>query len=594
MNGANSTSCNARLCAAVAGLVISAAACGGEPGVEPADLLLLDGRVYSFAWDDPAPEGTPAANAPFDAQGWHPDAEAVAIRDGRIVYVGDNGSASAYRGADTEVLDLDGSTALPGLVDSHVHIANLGANLERIDLLGVGSPERAVELVAAAAAEVPAGEWIVGWGWDEGAWANSYPDNRTLSERVPDHPVILRGLHGFAVWGNRLAFELAGITAETEAPSGGAILKDGAGEPTGILVNNATRLLEAAQPPLTQERLESQVLAGLEAMAASGYVAVHEAGADAALMEAFEHLEATGALPIRVYAMLEGRDEPLLREWLERGPDRDTDRMLITRSVKAFYDGALGSRGAAMLEDYSDAPGHRGVGGARYGFNREVFAEMMGAGFQICIHAIGDAANRASLDFIEAVYEDHPNARANRHRIEHAQIVHADDFARFASLDLIASMEPPHAVEDKTWAEDRVGPERIKGAYAWRTMRLTGVPLTFNSDLPGSDHDIFYGLHAAVTRRDRDLQPQGGWYADEAVTAEEAMRAYTVWAAAAAFLESRTGVLESGKWADITVMDIDPLALGSTRPSGLLDGVVEITIVGGRIVYAGGRVPRAE
>jgi predicted amidohydrolase YtcJ len=563
-------------------------------GVEPADLLLVNGRVYTLSWDDPALDGTPAANAPFDAQGWHADAEAVAVRDGRIVYVGSNAGASEYRGDDTEVLDMDGSTVLPGLVDSHVHIAGLGANLERIDLMGVTSPELAIEAVAAAAVEVPVGEWIVGWGWDEGAWANRYPDNRLLSERVPNHPVILRGLHGFATWGNRLAFELAGITAETEAPTGGEILKDGDGNPTGILVNNATRLLEAALPPLTQERLESHVLAGLEAMALSGYVAVHEAGADAALMEAFENLEAREHLPIRVYAMLAGRDEPLLHEWLERGPDHDTERMLITRSVKAFYDGALGSRGAEMLEDYSDTPGYSGVGGDRYGFNRELFAEMMSGGFQICIHAIGDAGNRASLDFIEEVYEAHPDARDYRHRIEHAQIVHPDDFARFASLDLIASMEPPHAVEDKTWAEDRVGPERIRGAYAWRTMRQTGVPLTFNSDLPGSDHDIFYSLHAAVTRRDWDLQPEGGWYAEETVTAEEALRAYTVWAAASAFLENQTGVLEPGKWADITVMDIDPLVVGSERPGELLGGFVEITIVGGRIVYSGGRVVHSE
>ncbi|MGD2215757.1 MAG: amidohydrolase [Gemmatimonadales bacterium] len=572
----------------VTSLALSAVACGGEPAVEPADLLLVNGRVYTFSWDDPAPDGRPAANAPFDTAGWHPDAEAVAVGDGRIIYVGGNDGASAYRGADTEVLDLDGSTVLPGLVDSHVHIAGLGANLERVDLMGVTSPEQAIERVAAAAAEIPAGEWIVGWGWDEGAWANDYPDNRTLSQRVPHHPVLLRGLHGFAVWGNRRAFELAGITAESEAPSGGAILKDAAGNPTGVLVNNATRLLEAALPPLTQERLQGRVLAGLEAMAASGYVAVHEAGADAALMEAFEELEASGQLPMRVYAMLEGRDEPLLREWLERGPDHDTERMLIARSVKAFYDGALGSRGAEMLEDYSDMPGHRGVGGDRYGFNEELFAEMMGAGFQICIHAIGDAGNRASLDFIEAVYETHPEARDYRHRIEHAQVVHPDDFARFASLDLIASMEPPHAVEDKTWAEDRVGPERIKGAYAWRTMRQNGVPLTFNSDLPGSDHDIFYGLHSAITRRDRDLQPQGGWYPEETVTAEETLRAYTVWAAASAFLEDETGVLEPGRWADVTVIDIDPLVVGSTRPGDLLGGSVEMTIVDGRIVYSSG------
>jgi predicted amidohydrolase YtcJ len=576
-----------RMRIAAAGLALCAVACG-ELGVGSADLLLLNGRVYTFSWDDPALDGTPAPDAPFDAEGWHPDAQAVAIRDGRVVFVGSNDGASAYRGANTEVLDLNGSTVLPGLVDSHVHIAGLGANLERIDLMGVGSAEQAIELVAAAAAEVPEGEWIIGWGWDEGAWANDYPDNRLLSERVPNHPVMLRGLHGFAVWGNRLAFELAGIMAETEAPSGGEILKDADGEPTGILVNNATRLLEAALPELRQEQLESRVLAGLEAMAISGYVAVHEAGAAAELMDAFANLEAMGVLPIRVYAMLAGRDEPLLREWLERGPDRDNERMLITRSVKAFYDGALGSRGAEMLEDYSDTPGHRGVGGDRYGFNEELFSEMMGAGFQICIHAIGDAGNRASLDFIETVYGAHPDARDYRHRIEHAQIVHPDDFARFASLRLIASMEPPHAVEDKTWAEDRVGPERIKGAYAWRTMRRTGVPLTFNSDLPGSDHDIFYGLHAAITRRDPELQPEGGWYPEETVTAEEALRAYTVWAAASAFLEGETGILEPGKWADVTVIDIDPLVVGSTRPGDLFDGSIEMTIVGGRIVYSSG------
>ncbi|UCC73200.1 MAG: amidohydrolase [Gemmatimonadota bacterium] len=571
---------------AAAGLVLCVAlACGGESEVELADSLLLNGRVYTFTWDDPAPDGTPAANAPFDAGGWHPDAEAVAIRDGRIVFVGGNAEAQAYRGGGTQVYDVGGSTVLPGLVDSHVHIAGLGANLERLDLTGVTEEEQAVELAAAAAEELPAGEWIVGWGWDEGAWANRYPDNRLLSERVPDHPVILKGLHSFAVWGNRLAFERAGITAETEAPTGGEIVKDRNGVPTGILLNNATDLLEAALPPLTQERLESRVLAGLQAMAAAGYVAVHEAGADAALIQTFENLEREARLPLRVYAMLQGSDEPLLREWLERGPDRDIESMLVTRSVKAFHDGALGSRGAQMLDDYSDMPGHRGVGGAEYGFDWELIARTMEAGFQVCIHAIGDAGNRRTLDFIESVYQAHPEARNYRHRIEHAQIVHPSDFARFAALDLVASMEPPHAVEDKTWAEDRVGPQRIKGAYAWRTMRQTGVPLTFNSDLPGSDHDVFYGLHAAVTRRDKDLQPEGGWYPEQTVTPEEAVRAYTVWAARSAFMEDETGVLAAGKWADITVMDIDPLVAGSTEPGGLLNGSITLTIVGGRVIY---------
>ncbi len=565
--------------------MLAVVACGSESSQEAADLLLLDGRIYTFTWDDPAPDGAPAANSPFDAEGWHPDAEAVAVRDGRIVFVGSDAEAARFRGPDTRVLDLDGSTVIPGLVASHVHIAGLGANLERLDLVGLTQEEEMVEVVVAAATDVAAGEWIVGWGWDEGEWANRYPDNRLLSDRVPDHPVILQGLHGFAVLGNRLAFERAGIAADTEAPVGGEIRKDAAGVPTGILVNNATELLVAALPALTQERLESRITAGLLQMAEVGYVAVHEAGADAGFMQAVESLESEGRLPLRVYAMLDGGDEPLLREWLERGPDSDTEGMLITRSVKAYYDGALGSRGAKMLEDYSDMPGHRGVSGDEYGYDREIIAEMMIAGFQVGIHAIGDAGVRESLDFIESVCLEHPDAAGYRHRIEHAQIVHPDDFDRFASLQLTASMEPPHAVEDKTWAEDRIGPQRARGAYAWRSMRAAGVPLIFNSDLPGSDHDIFYGLHAAITRRDTRLQPEGGWYPEQVVTPEEALRAYTVWAAAAAFLEDETGVLEVGRWADITVMDIDPLVLGSTEPGGLLNGGIEYTIVGGRIVH---------
>lgn len=566
-------------------LIALAVGCGGEQGVEPVDLLLVNGRVYTLAWSDPAPDGKPAADAPYDAEGWHADAQAVAVRDGRIVWVGSDEEARRYRGGDTQVIDVAGATLLPGLVDSHVHIAGLGANLERVDLVGVTTEAELVERVARRAAEVKSGEWIVGWGWDEGAWADAYPDMRLLSQRVPDNPVILRGLHSYAVLGNRAAFELAGITAETVAPSGGEIRKDSGGNPTGILVNNATRLLESALPPLTPERLQTRVVAGLQAMAQAGYVAVHEAGADAALMAAFETLEDEGRLPIRVYAMLEGRDEPLLREWLSRGPDAEPEGMLYTRSVKAFYDGALGSRGAKLLDDYADMPGHRGVAGAEYGFNPELFGQMMAAGFQICVHAIGDAANRETLDFIESVYKTHRTARDLRDRVEHAQVVDPDDFERFADLGLIASMEPSHAVEDKTWAEERLGPERVKGAYAWRTMRLAGVALTFNSDLPGSDHDIFYGLHSAITRRDREGEPPGGWHPEQRMTAEEAVRGYTIWAARSAFLENETGTLEPGRWADITVMDIDPLVVGSEQPGELLDGSIVLTVVGGEVVY---------
>ena len=245
-------------------------------------------------------------------------------------------------------------------------------------------------------------------------------------------------------------------------------------------------------------------------MAADGYVTVHEAGVSSEGMQVLEELEASGQLPIRVYAMLSLRDEELIQKWLAKGPDSDSDSMLVTRAVKAYYDGALGSRGARLLYDYADRPGHRGISGDGYGFNQALNEAVMKAGFQVGIHAIGDAGNRESLDILEGVFKDDSSTQRNRHRIEHAQIMHPDDIPRFGQLGIIASMEPPHAVEDKTWAEERLGPERILGAYAWRSLRETNANLTFNSDNPGSDHNIFYGLHAAITRQGQE-PGAGGW-----------------------------------------------------------------------------------
>jgi len=464
-------------------------------------------------------------------------------------------------------------------------VAGLGEKASQVDLTGVKTEEEAVALVAARARGVAKGEWIVGRGWDEGAWANHYPGLARLSKEVPDHPVYLASLHTFAGWGNRLALERAGITRSTSAPEGGEIVKDQDGKPTGILLNRAVPQLASAVPPPSAERFKSYVLAGLERMARDGYVAIHEAGAERGLMTALQELDAEGRLPVRVYAMLGVRDEGLSREWLTRGPDVASDRRLVTRSVKAFYDGALGSRGARLLEDYADRPGHRGLSGNQYGFDQKLVADLMKAGFQVAIHAIGDAGNRETLDFIESVLEERPDARGLRPRIEHAQVLHPEDVPRFARLGVIASMEPPHCVEDKRWAEDRLGPVRVKGAYAWRTLRRSGARLALNSDLTGSDHDIFYGLHSAITRRDKKLEPAGGWHPEERLTPEEAVRGYTTWNAYAAFWEKESGVLAPGRWADITVMDKDPMVLGTTDPGKLLGGKIVATIVGGKLVY---------
>jgi len=567
---------------AAAGLLTALASAASAQSA-PADLILVNARVYTLSWDEPARDGTPAKNAPRTASGWRPDAEAVVIQGDRIVFVGRSADAEKHRGPKTRVVDVRGATVVPGLVDSHTHVPGLGERQSGVDLTGVLTEAEAVARVAAHATKVPKGQWISGRGWDEGAWANRYPDLKLLSERVPDHPVVLVGLHSFAAWGNRLALQKAGITKATPAPEGGEIRKDAQGDPTGMFLNRATSLLTSAIPPPTAEQLRGYVLAGLERMARDGYVAVHEAGADAPLMKALLDLNAEQRLPIRVYAMLAARDEALCRRWLARGPDRAATGMLMTRSVKAFYDGALGSRGARLLEDYSDRPGHKGVSGSNYGFDRKLVADMMKAGFQVAIHAIGDAGNRETLDFIESVYAEAPAARGLRHRIEHAQVLHPLDIPRFSRLDVIASMEPPHCAEDKAWAEARLGAVRVKGAYAWRSLRRSGARLAFNSDLIGSDHDIFYGLHSAITRRDQKLEPAAGWYPEERMTAEEALRGYTSWNAYPAFWEGETGVIAPGRWADLTVLDVDPLVLGDTDPARLLQGKVRMTIVAGKV-----------
>ncbi len=551
----------------------------------PADVLLVNARVYTLAWGDPAGDGTLAQDAPYD-EGWHPDAQAVAVRGERIVFVGSNEAAAKWRGPQTQQIDLAGATLIPGLVDSHTHVFNLGQALSRVSLFGVQTEEEAVARVAERARSVPAGQWIVGQGWDEGAWANRYPDKTLLSAAVPDHPVFMRSLHSFGGWANQMALDRAGISAQTQVPSGGEVRMGADGQPSGLLLNRAVELLEQAIPAPTEAQLTEQVMKAMQQMVADGFVTVHDAGLHAQELAILQRLQAQGELPLRVYAMLSVRDEPLVRQWLARGPQTNADDWLVVRSIKAFYDGALGSRGARLLEEYADRPGHRGVSGGEYGFDQALTRQLMQAGFQVGIHAIGDAGNRETLDFLQTTFERSPATRDGRHRIEHAQVLHPDDLPRLAKLQVVASMEPPHAVEDMPWAEQRLGPQRILGAYAWRALRASGARLIFNSDNPGSDHNIFYGLHSAVTRRDRQAQPPDGWYSDQALNMDEALRAYSRWAAFAAFREQHTGIIAEGRWADMTALDIDPFVLADRAPGQLLNGKVALTMVGGRVVFS--------
>tara|TARA_R110002049_G_scaffold25557_10_gene89695 strand:- start:1329 stop:3077 length:1749 start_codon:yes stop_codon:yes gene_type:complete len=566
-------------------LFFTALAACTEKSADTADLILINGRVYTLDWPQAAPDGPLHHSAPHDQHGWHPDAEAIVLAGESIRFVGSSQDALEFRKPESRIVDLAGATVLPGLVDSHTHVFELGEQIDRVSLVGADTEQAAVDRIAERAKTVAKGEWIIGLGWDEGAWADNYPDKVLLSTAVPDHPVLMRGLHGFADWVNQAALDATGIDADTPVPVGGEMQIGEDGTPNGLFINRAVEIVRAAMPARTEADMRRQLLLGLHKMAEDGYVAVHDAGLPAAEMQILQQLEDEDALPIRVYAMLSLRDEELVRQWLDKGPDRDNNSMLVTKAVKAYYDGALGSRGARLLDDYSDLPGHRGISGAGYGFNEALTAEAMRAGFQIAIHAIGDAGNREAMDILERVINTAPETRRLRHRIEHAQVLHRDDLPRIAELGLIASMEPPHAMEDKDWAEQRLGAERIRGAYAWRSLRLSNAALTFNSDNPGSDHSIFYGLHSAITRQDKALQPDGGWYAHEALNAEETVRAYTDWSAYASFREDVSGKIAPGRWADLTVMDIDPFVLADDSPEDLLKGRILMTIVAGRIVY---------
>lgn len=559
-------------------------ACSGNIEENDADIILTNGRVYTMRWEAPRNDGTISDEAPIETD-WTPDADAVVINGNKIGFVGSTPDALKLKGDKTRIIDLAGAVVIPGLVDSHTHVFGVGAAIERVDLIGVETENDMLERVLERAKITPKGDWIIGRGWDEGVWANRYPDNSLLSEFIPDHPVFLMSLHSFAGLANQKALDIVGIDNETEIPIGGEIRFNENGEPNGLFLNRAVPLIRNAIPTPSKQGLMRRALAGLNQMAEDGFVSVHDAGLDTEMMAALEELELEKALPIRVYAMLSLRDEPLMEEWIEKGPDTDSDSMLVTKSVKAYYDGALGSRGARLLYDYHDREGHSGISGEGYGFNQELMARAMKKGFQVAVHAIGDAGNREVLDIIENVYKDTPSARKNRNRIEHAQVMHPDDIPRLADLNIIASMEPPHAVEDKTWAEQRLGPERIKGAYAWRSLLMNNARLTFNSDNPGSDHDIFYGLHSAITRQDKNSQPEGGWYKEQAVNIDEAVRAYTSWSAFANFTEDYTGIIDEGRWADITIMNIDPFVLSEDSPVDILDGEILMTIVNGSVVY---------
>jgi predicted amidohydrolase YtcJ len=532
------------------------------PTGETADRIFICSKGYS---------GDPAK----------PTFDSIAVKNGRILAIGDPSVLiRAHRGPKTELVDLKDGHVYPGFIDAHAHFASLGRFKRQLDARGAKSFEEVVALAKERAAKMAPGEWVVGGRWDHASWGmKEFPAHHKLTEAVPDVPVFLSRVDGHAALANRKAMELAGITRDTPDPAGGDILRDTTGEATGIFVDNAMDLVRRAMKS-TAAPLEAAALEAQDACLKVGLTGVHDMGVSLEEADGYRRLAESGKLKIRLYLAL--NDDAGLEKTLA-GRKPETGERVTVRAVKLYQDGAMGSRGALLLEPYSDKPvndkGEPNVG-LRVGDSahlRAVTAAAAKHGWQVCVHAIGDRANREVLDAFEAA-----GSKEARFRIEHAQCISLADIPRFAKLGVIASMQPTHCTSDMRWAEERVGPERVKGCYAWRRLLDAGARLAGGSDFPVEDENPLLGLIAAVTRQDLKGRPEGGWQPDQRLTREEALRLMTLDAATAAFEENIRGTLSPGKYADFVILSGDLMKVPDAELQKLR---VVRTVIGGETVY---------
>ena len=511
--------------------------------------------------------------------GIHEFSVLVVADDGRVIATGGKEVLQDY--PDAEPIDGKGMFVLPGLIDAHAHVHGLGILQVNLDLMGTSSVEDAASQIADYARDNPQADWIQGRGWNQVLWpVKEFPKARDIDEVVDDRPVWLRRVDGHAGWANSLALRIAGIDKDTPDPIGGKILRDDQGNATGVLIDKAMALVEAQVPKPDKDDIRAAYRAAMAAMAGLGITSVHDAGISIEEAEVFMAMADDGEIDVRIYAMLDdagsnldAMGEPLVGY----GNDR-----LDIRSVKLYSDGALGSRGAAMLEPYSDDVENLGL---PFYSADEMYAFIKKAndlGFQVGIHAIGDRGNRIALDALERAQGGAVSPLRNR--IEHAQIIALEDIPRFAELGVIASMQATHATSDMNMAENRIGPERIRGGYAWRRLLDTGAIIANGSDFPVELANPFHGLYAAVTRQDRSGMPDGGWYVDQSMTRAEALHSFTLAAAYAAHQEERIGSLEAGKWADFIVVDRDYFEVPAEQIHDIR--VLETWVAGQRVYTA--------
>jgi predicted amidohydrolase YtcJ len=555
------------------GALLVAALAGSTSGVaaqqEPADLVLRNAKVYT-------------------ANDKQPKAEAVAVKGGKIVFVGRNGDAAKLVGPATKVVDLAGATVFPGFTDAHMHLPALGEREMTLNLEGTNTLEEFLARVKARVDQAKPGQWVSGRGWIETFWKPPvFPTRQDLDRVSPNNPVVLTRADGHASVANSAALRLAGITRDTRAPAGGAINKDGAGDPTGMLIDHAQGLVGRLVPPPSEAERDQAILLGVQREVQLGWTEIQDAHGSWAEVDRIRRLYQDGKIKIRIVKNISGPG-PDADKLIAQGPVLgEAGGRLTVRTIKVVMDGALGSRGAALLAPYSDDPKTSGLITTDTVLLKPMLAAALRNGIQVATHSIGDRGNRLTLDFYERAMKEVPAAERKiaepRWRDEHSQIVNPADIPRFKQLGVIASMQPSHAISDLYFAPARLGMDRLKGAYAWQSFMKLGVPVPGGSDAPVERGEPLIEFYAAVARKDLQGRSGDGWHPEEKATREQALKMFTVWAAYAAFQENERGSIEPGKLADFTVFDKDLMTVPEPE---ILKAKNLMTIISGEVVYA--------
>lgn len=528
-----------------------------------ADLIVTNARIYTV--DDARPL-----------------AAALAVKDGRVQFVGSEREALALRGPGTRLLDARGNTIVPGIVDAHAHLLSLGFSLANVNLADTRSYDEVIRRVVDRVPRTAPGRWIQGRGWDQNKWGDTrFPTHDALSRATPNNPVVLTRVDGHASLANAAAMKAAGVTAATQDPRGGRIERTATGEPTGVFIDNAKSLIERVVPPPSRDEAHQATLAAIKESQRYGLVGVHDAGEPRAVIDLFEEMARTGEFGLRGYLMV-ADDSAAVAHYFARGPQSALhDGHIWIRSIKLYADGALGSRGAALLDPYADDPKNTGLLLSPPEHIKDVATRALKAGFQVATHAIGDRGNRIVLDAYEAVLSAQPTTD-HRFRIEHAQVLNFADIPRFSRLGVIPAMQAVHQSSDMTWAPTRLGYARSLGAYAWRALLSSGAIIPNGSDFPVERVNPLFSFHAAIARTDDNDWPPGGWFPAEKMTRDEALKSMTIWPAFAAFQEHSMGSLTPGKYADFVILDQDIMLIPETL---ILKTNVVATYIGGKAVF---------